>query len=106
MGKRHATLVGLALSTIPTVSIAPAHAHSWYPRECCSGQDCKPADGLEIDARGGKVVVVGHHRIRIPSGFPVRSSPDTRIHICYRHVSWPEEGAFTMPFCVFLPSQS
>jgi hypothetical protein len=80
----------------------PAHAHSWYPMECCSSNDCMPADAIGTDARGDLVVTVGSLRIWVPHGFAVRSSPDTRAHICFRK----DETNFLMPMCLFVPAGS
>ena len=85
---------------------SPGHAHSWYPKECCSNHDCMVADAISADTRGGVVVAVGRQRVWVPRGFPVRSSPDGRIHICFRVISEPAEGVVAIPLCVFLPTQS
>ena len=65
-----------------------------------------PVDHIDTDARGDTIVVVGHHRISIPRSLQVRSSPDGRSHVCFRIVTEPEVGSFTMPFCLFQPAQS
>jgi len=97
-------LSALAGTTLPCGT--PASAHGWYPKECCSNHDCMPADEIATDIRGGRVVTVGQQRISVPRGFPVRSSPDDQIHICFRIISEPEEGVFAMPLCLFLPAES
>jgi hypothetical protein len=98
-------VVFLVLSTIGLW--APAHAHSWYPKECCSNYDCVPADSIMTDGRGGKIVVVGHTHIPIPDGFTARSSPDGRIHVCFRTVAGEQYGGpDILPLCLFLPAQS
>ena len=33
-----------------------AHAHDWYPLECCSGQDCGPAETVERRPDGSYLV--------------------------------------------------
>ena len=83
-----------------------ANAHSWYPKECCSNDDCMPVENIETDARGDTIVIVGHHRIKIPRSLRVRSSPDGRSHICFRVVTEPEVDSFTMPLCLFQPALS
>jgi hypothetical protein len=85
---------------------APANAHDWYPKECCSNHDCMPADRIGTDIRGGRVVVVGQERIWVPRSFQVRSSPDHQIHICFRVIADPLEGVFAIPLCLFMPPQS
>jgi hypothetical protein len=80
-------------------------AHSWYPEECCSDYDCTPADTIDTNAHGDRIVVVGRHRIFIPRGLSARSSPDGRIHICLRLIATPEGDISTMPICLFMPPQ-
>jgi len=45
--------IGLTAGGIPT-----AYAHSWYPKECCSQNDCAPADRIEMGPRGITAVMV------------------------------------------------
>ena len=84
--------------------ILTAYAHSWYPKECCSQNDCVPADQVETGPRGITAVLVGHRRIEIPPGFAARSSPDDHIHVCF--VASPEEGVPPAPLCLFVPGQA
>jgi hypothetical protein len=88
-----------------TVAASPSlsSAHSWYPKECCSNQDCMPADRIEVDARGDLRVIVGPLRIWVPRGFAVRPSLDRRIHICFRE---EKDLKFLMPLCLFVPAES
>jgi hypothetical protein len=89
------------------VPMLPAESHSWYPKECCSNYDCVPADAIVSDEQGGKIVVVGQTRISIPDGFTTRSSPDGRIHVCFRTVAGEQYGGPNfLPLCLFLPAQS
>jgi hypothetical protein len=95
----------LVLSTIGLRT--PAHPHSWYPKECCSNYDCVPADGIVVDGRGGKIALVGQTEIPIPDGFTARSSPDSRIHVCFRTTAGAQYGGpDILLFCLFLPAQS
>lgn len=93
---------GLVLVTL-AASPSLSSAHSWYPKECCSNQDCMPADRIEVDARGDLRVIVGRLRIWVPRGFAVRPSRDGRIHICFRE---EKDLKFLMPVCLFLPAES
>lgn len=93
---------GLVLVTV-AASPSLSSAHSWYPKECCSNQDCMPADRIEVDARGDLRVIVGPLRIWVPRGFAVRPSHDTRIHICFRE---EKDLKFLMPLCLFVPAES
>jgi hypothetical protein len=81
-----------------------AYAHSWYPKECCSQNDCALADRIESGPRGITAVMVGNRRIEIPPGFAARSSPDNHIHVCF--VSSIEAGVPWMPLCLFVPGQA
>jgi hypothetical protein len=104
MNSSRSLIVALLLTTGGAPS---AHAHSWYPKECCSNYDCVPADAIISDEQGGRVVVVGHTRISIPDGFTARSSPDGRIHVCFRTVAGEQYGGPDfLPLCLFLPAQS
>jgi hypothetical protein len=95
-------VLALALSVLTGLGFTPAKAHSWYPKECCSGQDCMLADGIYTDTGGNRVVKVGHRRVWVPPGFPVRPSPDARIHICFTD----DVYGYQMPRCVFMPAES
>ena len=90
-----------------SVPILSAKSHSWYPKECCSSYDCVPADEIVSDEQGGRIVLVGQTRISIPDGFTTRSSPDGRIHVCFRTVTDEQYGRPNFfPLCLFLPAQS
>jgi hypothetical protein len=102
-----AKLVTLAILACPLTWRSPAQAHDWYPTECCSQHDCTPAKAIHIDARGGTNVIVGDVRIAIPPGFVARSSPDGRVHVCFRTFGGDIDGNIVlMPICLFLPPQS
>lgn len=93
----------VVLVTVAGLSPSWCSAHSWYPKECCSDQDCMPADRIETDAHGDLRVIVGPLRIWVPRGFAIRPSLDRRIHICFREEKDPN---FLMPLCLFLPAES
>jgi hypothetical protein len=87
---------------VVTASAPPsAWAHSWYPRECCGGHDCMPADRIVADAYGNRMVIVGERRVWIPPGFAVRASPDGRIHVCFTDDVYGAQA----PRCVFAPAE-
>jgi len=91
------------------VAAAPAflaHGHSWYPEECCSNHDCMPADRIETNAYGDRIVFVANRQVWIPRGLSARLSSDGRVHICLRVVATPEADISTIPFCLFVPPQS
>jgi hypothetical protein len=97
----HASTLAIGLTT---GGMLAAYAHSWYPVECCSQNDCAPADRIETGPRGIIAVMVGNRRIEIPPGFAARSSPDNQIHICF--VSSLEARVPWMPLCLFVPPQA
>lgn len=67
------------------LSAAPAFAHSWYPWECCSSQDCWPM-GEDSDAKEPepKVVPGGYmlHDGEFIAERDTRPSRDGRFHVC------------------------
>ena len=96
--------VALLLAAV-CAEMSRATAHSWYPKDCCSDQDCISADEVSVDANGSVTVFVGSLRIVVPRDLRVRSSPDGRSHVCFRTVT-SEEGSFISPICFFRPPQS
>jgi hypothetical protein len=84
----------------------PVHAHGWYPKECCSNDDCMPADAIATNEQGEKVVIVGHHRIPIPRRLDTRPSPDSQIHICFVILEAEYNAPYALPLCLFVPAQS
>ncbi len=80
----------------------PVAAHSWYPSECCEHDDCIAADDITIDRNGDFAVRVGTLSVWVPREFAVRSSPDGRVHVCFR----VDETGFPTVFCLFRPAES
>jgi hypothetical protein len=81
---------------------APAGAHTWYPKECCSGQDCAPVEKATwlIPAGGGLPQLVVTSSIGtaiVPHDLPVRDSKDGRMHVCIQDV-WV--------ICLFVPPRA
>jgi hypothetical protein len=86
---------------------APARAHSWYPHECCSGEDCAPVDNIAwlVPAGGGLpqlVVTSKHGTAVVPRDFPVRQSKDSRMHVCLQHSPTDPFSDITV-LCLFMP---
>ena len=96
----------ILLVLLLTVGVTwPAGAHSWYPHECCSNQDCVAADAVETDGRGGRTVLVGQLQIPIPHGTMPRPSPDGRVHVCFQSWAADQYGLPTFALiCLFLPA--
>lgn len=67
--------------------ITPARAHSFYPLECCSDQDCWPT-GTDADAREPDPIGTASGWLlqdgTIVPYTAARPSPDGRFHVC-RH---------------------
>ena len=95
----------LASATVVSVisTSFAVHAHSWYPRDCCSGEDCMLADSMYVDAIGDTIVYAGTHRIVVPRGFHARPSPDNQIHVCF---TVDETEGIAHPRCLFMPTLS
>jgi hypothetical protein len=75
-----ATLIGGLLALAPSAS-----AHDWYPLECCSEQDCAPADTVVRREDGSYLVTSRGMSVIIPTNYANwRKSPDARIHVCIR----------------------
>jgi len=54
----HLALSILILAIVSVSSIGTAKAHHWYPKECCAGHDCMPADDIVAGEDGRKIVIV------------------------------------------------
>src|SRR5262245_9668074 len=71
----------IAALAIYALSAAPAHAHSWYDRSCCSDQDCHPVpDGSVTETKDG--VVVKGWGIMSETDPRLRWSQDDQDHLC------------------------
>jgi hypothetical protein len=83
------------------VAAGPALAHDHYPRDCCSGQDCRPALTGEIELlQDGRYLVVPTGEIFTRS--QVRPSFDGNFHRCL----YDPSKAVSRTFCVFVPAGS
>lgn len=76
-----ASLLGLAFVLLLAVLVGPADAHSWYPRECCSGLDCAPVEKALVVPEG-LIVTTVQGTVFIPASFPYRESQDGQMHAC------------------------
>ena len=78
----------------------PAHTHSWYPRECCSGEDCAPVEHIERVPGTGRLLITSRHgKAILGEASQRRESPDGRAHVCMRA---DEFGAIWI-VCFFAP---
>lgn len=86
-----------ALTLALLLAATPAHAHDWYPLDCCSGMDCAPVDHVETvqtatyasvlgDTRPASVmwVTTRHGTASVPPNMQRRNSEDNRMHACIR----------------------
>lgn len=97
------------LALVLSLFISAAHAHSWYPPECCSGQDCRPVPRSEAqyDDRGLWIVINGTWRLMPLEKIREQPSPDSEFHVCFSQYSPPMS---TQPppaptiYCVFVPA--
>lgn len=78
-----------------------AQAHSWYPTECCSGEDCHEADSVTELPDGNSKVQVGSDIVIVPRTLKRRMSPDGHYHVCYH--KWSDS---TVVPCFFEPGQA
>jgi hypothetical protein len=81
--------------------IASAHAHSWYPRECCNEKDCHPVDIVKEMPDGSAQVQVEGETVIVPRSLKRRKSKDEHYHLCYEK---KPEGISI--FCFFQPGLS
>ena len=98
---RRTQFIAIALLFIACAS--QGRAHSWYPRECCSENDCAPVESFEprtgprgqrywsITSKVGKALV--------KQDFPLRRSLDSRWHVCIRF----DEFGRSDVVCLFAP---
>jgi hypothetical protein len=91
----------IMLFAATVASILPVQAHSWYPMECCSGQDCHEADMVTEMPDGSAKVQVGNDTILVPRSLKRRTSPDAHYHLCYH--KWSDS---TVVHCFFEPAQA
>ena len=91
---------------------ARAHAHDWYPIECCHSLVCAPVTstswiaGAAFDATGK--AVAGAPRLVVttrlgtavvPDDLPRRASKDNQLHACMR----PGPSGQMTIMCIFIP---
>ncbi len=79
----------------------PAHGHSWYPLECCSGHDCHETDEVTEMPDGTAKVKVGDDVVVVPRSLQRRQSPDEHYHVCYS--KWQDS---TVIRCFYQPAQA
>lgn len=98
-------LAALAFLLVATLLPRPAHPHEWYPRECCSGQDCARVEKIEQLPEGMRVTTK-HGTVLVPTDFKRRESQDSDFHACISN--YPSEDGTAGPalICFFEPKGS
>jgi hypothetical protein len=80
-------LVLSAVLASPFIASPVARAHEWYPLECCSGEDCGPADTVVRHEDGSYLVTARGLSVEIPATYGKwKSSPDGQVHVCIRRL--------------------
>jgi len=99
--------VALVIFIVLMVWFAPANAHSWYPKECCSGQDCAEVTDKIEHPDGSMTVTTKHGTAKIPKGFKKMPSSDNKDHACIINYTDPFD-VNPSPFvrCYFTPMGS
>jgi hypothetical protein len=80
--------------------IGSAGAHDWYPKDCCSGNDCEPiaCDSIAETSTGFLWRGLTFTREK------VRASPNAKCHVCYGKDRFRDNKPVN-PYCIFiLPS--
>lgn len=72
----------ILIAALVMSSPAVAHAHSWYPYECCSDNDCKPVPNASIHETRAGYVIDGNEETVPFSDKRIRQSQDDNSHIC------------------------
>jgi hypothetical protein len=73
-----------------------ALAHSWYPADCCAGNDCTQIPCPELVKQGADYV----YRGTVFTASKFRESMDNFCHACALD---PKTGNVISPRCLFLP---
>lgn len=73
-------------------------AHHWYPLECCSGQDCKPVDCLELKETGKGIK---YKDITFTKDM-IKPSQDLQCHVCLGESKDITGQTNYTPRCVFI----
>ena len=78
-----------------------AHAHSWYPKNCCNDADCRPVPCDElVETRNG---IMWRGAVHF-SDAQVKTSRDQFCHVCAKE----QKGTLLpyLPLCAFIQPSS
>ena len=81
--------------------VGGAFAHSWYPWECCSDQDCAPIKLNETPKEGNGGFTLMDGSGRFVAYKDIKPSPDGQWHLCEQ--KWPDKLADRKILCVWAP---
>lgn len=103
-GAKHTAAILLIMSAV--APNAPTFGHDWYPKDCCHDMDCAPVESATwlTPASGGApqlVVISKHGRAIIRQGISIRTSKDSRMHVCMKRYDPLGEMVAN---CLFLPA--
>jgi hypothetical protein len=97
---RRGIAASLSITALVLVG-SEAYSHSWYPQDCCRGQDCRPVPCDElVETRYGLM----WRGTVLFNETQVRPSLDQFCHVCAKE----EQGAIIpyLPLCVFVAPTS
>ena len=87
----------VCLLVLAQLMVRAADAHSWYPRECCSENDCRPVPCSELTRTNLGLMWRG---VVIFNEMQTRDSLDQLCHVCVKSYI----GLIPyLPICVFIP---
>ena len=78
-----------------------AHAHSWYPKDCCHDGDCRPVPCDElVETRHG----IMWRGVVLFNDAQVKASQDQFCHVCAKE----QKGTWLpyLPLCAFIQPSS
>jgi hypothetical protein len=87
----------ICLLTIAQLTMSGADAHSWYPKECCSDDDCKPVPCAELTKTNLGLMWRG---LVIFNEMQTHDSLDQFCHVC---IKANIDILPYLPICVFIP---
>ncbi len=97
--RRRSILGRVWLALAISAGCSAAEAHSWYPWECCSENDCAPIPLAEAPREeGGGFTLVDGRRI---SYRELKPSPDGNWHLCEQ--KWPANARERKILCIYGP---
>ena len=83
-------------------SAVGAHAHSWYPKNCCHGADCRPVPCDElVETRNG----IMWRGVVLFNDAQIKASQDRFCHVCAKE----QAGSSLLPYlplCAFIQPSS